>query len=87
MGESYTYEIRKYNKVVGYYTTLFPLIGRSVIIPEICALKQPYNRKIKVIEFPIGYACISNNGVDYTIRRYLCANHKSTRQIQLVKDT
>lgn len=78
---SYTYELRKSNKIVGYYTTKLTLCGNYFPIPVL-----NYIHKVETIEVPISYICIKDDGIEYTIRRYLDVSYKSKRQIDLIKD-
>jgi len=62
------------------------LFGKTAILcfaPS--ELKRVYGKRYETIELPILYRCVSDNGMDYTIRRCLDVRKKSARQIALIK--
>lgn len=83
----FKYELWDGKKVVGYYTCLYPLniVGRYMVFHMISTFKQKYNKQYETITVPITTRLISDNGIDYTIRRALDVRKKSKRQINLLK--
>lgn len=75
----YSYKVRKNNMVLGIKIVSNKLVGRYAVFPVI-------NQKgrLESIEVPIKYLCLLDNGIFYTIERYLDVSKKSKRQIELL---
>lgn len=82
MAQSYVYELFNGKTAIGTITLMAPVIGKGINIPTV----TPFGTKWETVFLKIGYRQISDNGVDYTIRRYLDVRKKSKRQIDLIKD-
>lgn len=85
MSHFYSYELWDGKRSLGVYSTMFPLKGMFLVIPEVSTFKQPYNRKLKEIKLPIIYRIVEDNGVDCLTRRVLDVRRKSKRQIEIIK--
>lgn len=84
MIRTYSYELWNGKKSIGKYNTVSPLNGKSLHVYEMSTLKQFYSSKPKIIDVPIIYRCILDDGVDYTFRRCLDVRRKSKRQIEII---
>jgi hypothetical protein len=82
-----TYELWKGEQVVGHYYSTSPVMGTTLIIPEISSLKQPYDQKIKEIHIPISWRHVSDDGVTMTFKRVLDVTKKSKRQIRIIQQS
>lgn len=80
----YNYEVRSGKQLLGHVNSSTRFQGNSVFFPTISELKRDYGRTYELIKVPIAYLVISDNGVDYTTRRYLDVRRKSARQIELI---
>lgn len=80
---TYRYELYDGKKVIGIYYINFKLTGKFryfFIGPSLLKRGKTY----EMISVPIGYRMILDNGVDYTIRRFLDVKRKSKRQKKLL---
>lgn len=82
----YSYELWNGKSVLGYYSTLFIIMGKSITIYEESALKQIYGQKMKIIEVPLTIRCVKNDGIECTYRTVLDVRKKSKRQINILLD-
>lgn len=85
MPTRYTYEMWKGDKLIGSITTLSPLMGRFLYVPEVIVLKALYSQKRTIIEIPISWKLVSDDGVNVTQKRILDVSRKSNRQIKLIR--
>lgn len=85
MIRSYRYELWDGKKSVGEYVTTRQLFGKYLIVPEQTILKHRYGSVWKEIKVPIIVRVVSDDGVDYTVRRVLDIRRKSKRQIDFLK--
>jgi len=79
----YYYEVWKGGKLIGEYWTMSPLRGAKLVIPYLPILKQPYGKKVKKVEFPLGVRVI-DYGEDVIHRTIIVANRKSKNQLKLL---
>lgn len=86
MTRTYCYELWNGKEVIGRVTLMYPIKGKSVTFPTVSVLKALFRRKYETITLPIAYCSISDDGVDYVVRRRLDVRRKSKRQIELVKE-
>ena len=79
-------ELRRGGKIVGSILVHPPVFGDHMVFPLMPSpLKQVYGRRYESISVPIAYEVVKDDGIEYTVRRYLDVRKKSKRQIEMLK--
>lgn len=81
MPPTFTYRMYRRETLVGLFTTRAPLYGKAVVIPELSALKEPYNTKMLSICVPLKILQVEHD----TYKIVLDVSRKSKRQIDIIK--
>jgi hypothetical protein len=84
MPNMYEYELWNGKKVVGYHLSLFPLIGRKLVIYETNVFKEKYANASKTFTVPITFRVVYITQTECLTRIILDVRRKSKRQIEII---